>query len=205
MKSAEINAIFSAKVAEFLANGYQINTNTMSGHQGELAKIDFRKGDELIRVVMEQKTIFHDHFTCRGVVLTVGRCTDEYAINTRGFRNATVWTSHLEVIEERTFYQMGDGWSETDWYLEGKDAEEALMKHRERAKIQWAMERNEDRRNRKEYTGEEVKKILLPAVRRHLMRPKMKADRIDKIVRTWKTDHFEYAVTTIGKKLAVLH
>ena len=205
MKSTDINAIFSAKIAEFLANGYQINTNTMSGSQGEVAKVDFRKGDELIRVVLDRKTIFHEHFSCDGIVLTVGRCTDQFALDAQGFRDATIWNSHLEVIEERTFCKMGMRWSDGDWYLEGKEAEEALKKTRERAKLQWNMERNEDRRNRKEYTGEKIKKILLPAVRRHLERPKLKADRIDKIVRVWKENRFEYTVTTIGKKVAILH
>ena len=205
MKSTDINGIFSAKVAEFLANGYQINTNTMSGSQGEVAKVDFRKGDELIRVVLDRKTIFTDHYSCDGIVLIVGRCTDQYAINAEGFRDATVWNSHLEVIEERTFYKMGMRWSDNDWYLEGEEAEEALKKTRERARVQWSMERYEESRNRKEFTGEKIKKILLPAVRRHLERPNLKADQIDKIVRIWKENRFEYTVTTLGMKVAVLH
>ena len=45
MKSTEINAIYAAKISEFLNAGYQINTNTMNGSQGEIAKIDFRKGN----------------------------------------------------------------------------------------------------------------------------------------------------------------
>jgi len=205
MKSTDINAIFSAKVAEFLANGYQINTNTMGGSQGEVAKVDFRKGDELIRVLLDRKTIFNDHFTCDGIVLIVGRCTDPYAVNAQGFRDATIWNSHLEIIEERTFCKMGMRWNDSDWYLEGAEAEEAQKKTRERAKLQWSMERHEESRNRKEYTGEEIKDILLPAVRRHLERPKLKADRIDKIVRVWKENRFEYTVTTLGKKVAILH
>lgn len=205
MKSTDINAIFSAKVAEFLANGYQINTNTMGGSQGEVAKVDFRKGDELIRVLLDRKTIFNEHFTCDGIVLIVGRCTDPYAVNAQGFRDATIWNSHLEIIEERTFCKMGMRWNDSDWYLEGAEAEEAQKKTRERAKLQWSMERHEESRNRKEYTGEEIKNILLPAVRRHLERPKLKADRIDKIVRVWKENRFEYTVTTLGKKVAILH
>ena len=52
MKSAEINAIYAAKAAEYLAAGYTINTNSMNGSQGEIAKIDFRKGDEVIRLML---------------------------------------------------------------------------------------------------------------------------------------------------------
>ena len=206
MKSAEINAIYAAKVAEFLAAGYIINTNSMNGSQGEIAKIDFRKGNEVIRVLLNSETIWGEHFhTADAIVLTVGRCTDERVINTQGFgRDAIIWNERLEVIEKRIFYRMSRRY-DSDWYLEGAEAEEALQKNRERSSARWAMERNEDRRNRKEYSGEEIKKILLPAVRRHLDRPKLKADRIDKIVRIWKENRFEYTVTTLGKKVAVLH
>lgn len=206
MKSAEINAIYAAKVAEFLAAGYQINTNTMDGSQGEIAKIDFRKGDEVIRVMLDKQTIWEEEFrTSDAVVLTVGRCTDERVINTRGFnRDAIIWNNQLEVIEKRIFFWMGRRY-DSDWYLEGEEAREALKKNRERSSVRWNAERNEMRRNRKEYTGEEIKKILLPAVRRHLGKPKMKADRIDKIVRRWENNRLEYTVTTLGKKLVVLH
>ena len=57
MKSSEINAIYAAKVAEFLTAGYTINTQTMNGSQGEIAKIDFRKGNEVIRVLLAKETI----------------------------------------------------------------------------------------------------------------------------------------------------
>ena len=36
MKYADINAIFTAKVAEYIGNGYVINSASMSGHQGEI-------------------------------------------------------------------------------------------------------------------------------------------------------------------------
>lgn len=43
MKHTEIEAIMTAKVNEFITKGYTINATTMSGSQGEIAKIDFRK------------------------------------------------------------------------------------------------------------------------------------------------------------------
>ena len=159
MKSTDINNIFSAKVAEFLANGYQINTNTMSGSQGEIAKVDFRKGDELIRVLLYRKTIWGEDFpTADAIRLTVGRCIDERAIVTGFFRDPIVWNERLEVIEERTFYKMGETYGASDWYLEGKEAEEALKKSYDRSRARWDMERAEDRRIREEYTGDTIKK-----------------------------------------------
>lgn len=43
MKYAEINKIFSATVAQKLAEGFTIYTNTMSGSQGEIAFVNFIK------------------------------------------------------------------------------------------------------------------------------------------------------------------
>lgn len=207
MKSTEINAIYAAKVAEFLAAGYSINTNSMNGSQGEIAKIDFRKGDEVIRVMLSSETIWGDHFrTADAIVLTVGRCTDERVINATGFgRDAIIWNERLEVIEKRTFFQFGRR-RDCDWYLEGKEAEEALERNRQRMHIHWEIERAEDDRTRtKDITSDELKTILIPAVRRHMGKPKMKAERIAKITRRWKENRFEYTITTVGKNLVVLH
>lgn len=207
MKSTEINAIYAAKVAEFLSAGYTINTNSMNGSQGEIAKIDFRKGDEVIRVMLNSETIWGENFrTADAIVLTVGRCTDERVINTKGFgRDAIIWNNNLEVIEKRTFFQFGRR-RDCDWYLEGKEAEEALEKNRQRMHTRWEIERVEEARTRtKEITSDELKAILISAVRRHMSKPKMKAERIAKITRSWKNNRFEYTVTTVGKNTVVLH
>ena len=207
MKSTEINAIYAAKAAEFLAAGYQINTNSMNGSQGEIAKIDFRKGNEVIRVMLNSETIWGEDFrTADAIILTVGRCTDERVINTKTFgREAIIWNERLEVIEKRTFFQIGRR-RDCDWYLEGKEAEEALNLSRQRMHIRYQMERAKEARTAtKDITSDELKKALIPAVRRHLGKPKMKADRIDKIIRTWNENHFVYTITTVGKNKVVLH
>ena len=55
MTRKDLDRIYTAKVTELLAQGYQIHTGTMRGSQGELAHIDLSKGSEIIRVLMEQK------------------------------------------------------------------------------------------------------------------------------------------------------
>jgi len=207
MKSAEINAIYSAKVAEFLTAGYQINTTSMDGSQGEIAKIDFRKGTEVIRIMLTKETIWGENFhTADAVVLTIGRCTDERVINAKGFnRDTIIWNNRLEVIEKRIFFRIGAN-RDSDWYLEGEEAEAAQDTRRDRRHIQYEMERNEEARTRtQDVTSDEIKKILIPAVRRHLGKPKMKVDRIAKVTRIWKETRFEYTVTTVGKNIVRLH
>ena len=44
MKYIDINQRFTAKVAEYIAKGYTINTATMSGSQGEVAHVDLARG-----------------------------------------------------------------------------------------------------------------------------------------------------------------
>lgn len=208
MKSTEINAIYAAKVAELLNAGYTINTNTMDGSQGEIAKIDFRKGDEVIRVVLHRETIWGESFRSNdAIILTVGRCADERVINARGFtRDAIIWNNRLEVIEERTFFVVGERRSE-DWYLEGKEAEKAIAKRRSRWETRYEREWGREEHPRKEYKDEASKKAILPAVRRHLGKPKMKLERIDTVSRSWDKDNhrYEYTVKTVGKNIVKLH
>jgi len=50
---ADLNQIFSDKVAELLRKGYSIDTAHMGGHQGEVAKIFLVKGKDHYVIVMD--------------------------------------------------------------------------------------------------------------------------------------------------------
>ena len=75
MNQNDINRAFTEKVTELIAQGYQINPATMGGSQGEIGKVDLRKGNDIIRVLLTEDGGFRDdpaHFT-----LAIGRCTDK--------------------------------------------------------------------------------------------------------------------------------
>lgn len=97
MKHTEIEAIFTAKVAEFISNGYTINATTMAGSQGEIAKIDFRKGNEIIRVMLATDTEWTDNGTRDMVKFTVGRSTENLANDNRPFdtMGITFWNNRI--------------------------------------------------------------------------------------------------------------
>ena len=97
MKRNELDAIFTAKVNEYLANGYMINTNTMGGNQGEIAHVDFRKDDEVARLLMETEC---DQLDRNVVRITIGRSANQ--INPLQ-ESATIWNGNLEIIEEFVF------------------------------------------------------------------------------------------------------
>ena len=53
VKMQDIAAEATAKVNELLAEGYTFNF-TSAGHQGEYFKVDLTRGDETLRVCIEQ-------------------------------------------------------------------------------------------------------------------------------------------------------
>jgi len=108
MKVAEIDREFTKRVAEWLAKGYIINSTTMGGSQGEVAKVDLTDGKEIIRILIDgfygdedSDYIFH-----KGVEIIVGRVTEN--VTPHSERHDTVWNNHLEVLEETKFYKVGD-------------------------------------------------------------------------------------------------
>ena len=197
MKFAEINAIFTSKVAEYIAKGYTINTNTMAGHQGEIGKIDLRKGNEVIRVLLDTE---HQHFR-EAVVLIVGRNTDERISKSLERESCeAIGNNRLEIIEKRTFWQMQKDYREIDYYLEDEEGQEAIERSRGRHTCE------PDLHPRMDYSNNDaVKAAILPAVRRHLDKPRMKADRIATVIRTWDEGRYNYYVTTKGGSRVTRH
>jgi len=141
MKFAEINKKFTEKVAEYIAKGYYFNTATMSGHQGEVGKVDLTDGKEIIRITLERMSgvegIDERHpFWYRGVELVVGKSAD----NVKPNKNSTmdiIWTNKLEVIYKEQFYQVDDN---ADWYVTRDEAFEAYNLRRERRRSRYTFE-----------------------------------------------------------------
>lgn len=192
MKFAEINAIFTEKVTEMIYNGYVINTMTMGGSQGDIAAVDFRKGEDVIRVRLhkEMHSMVNGKYVWADcIVLTVGRCLDNAVINNvKAQTYLTIWNGELEVLEERTFWQMQDK-RDTDWYIEGDEGFEAI-------------EKNNSRRSELYKVDEIVlngrEKAVLPIVRRRLGKEKYSIKNILKVfkVRNKGENRWEYFVAT---------
>lgn len=159
MKHTEIEAIFTAKVNEFLANGYTINTATMSGSQGEVAKIDFRKGNEVFRVLLEKTTEWTDNGTRDVVILTVGRSTENVIRDDRPFdtMGPTFWNNRMDILEQRKFFQID---TRSDYFIE--DAEE-YDKMRQK---QYRRYRNRDERNARRELPEAARMIAKQFIKR---------------------------------------
>lgn len=111
MNKDDISRIYTAKIAELLSAGYQINPWTMSGSQGEIAKVDLTNGSEIIRVLIETSCEFP---IGEIVTITIGRVVEQ--------DGRTIWNHRLEVCSQIKFAQIAEDYYTT--YDEGVKIEE---------------------------------------------------------------------------------
>ena len=174
MKKQEIRKIYTQKAAELLAAGYTIFPDTMRGHQGEIAHIDFSNGSEILRLLLAK-----DHRYSRDeskyigdtIILTLGKAPDD----TRVYENwdGDIWNQRLEPRFQIEWAEISDGSRRgSDWYTSLEEGVRIQEKRFARYKAQ-------DSRIRKEL-GQAFKSIALKWVRRQ---PRMKSCRLEDIER----------------------
>lgn len=104
MKYIDINKRYTEIVTEYMTKGYTVNTASMSGSQGEIAKIDLTNGTEIIRIRVA--SFYGLRNDVEGIEIIVGKSTDDVKPHSNG-RNETIWDSRLEVVHSERFYQIG--------------------------------------------------------------------------------------------------
>ena len=136
MKYIDINQKFTAKVAEYIAKGYTINTATMNGSQGEVAHVDLTDGKQVVRVLLDSFTEYDSFNSLSGLEIVVGTPADK-VIPYDAARYNTIWNNRLEVIESERFYVLGSSERRSNpFYGTKAEAEqaEALCAERYKAK-----------------------------------------------------------------------
>ena len=158
----EIDSLFTKKVADYIAAGYIINSGTMSGNQGEIGKIDLRKDDTYIRIMLSTSDSWEDG---NRINLTIGCNTDKiYSVNYRAMQN-------LKIIETQSFVQVSE-----NWYVLPEKYPEIVEKRQERAFRRYD--------SKKQYNfNDKAKKIVLAYLRRQ---PNCKTVRFDEIQSVYK-------------------
>ena len=106
MNKDDISRIYTSKIAELLSAGYQINPWTMSGSQGEIAKVDLTNGSEIIRVLIETS---YELPIGEIVTITIGRVVEQGGL--------TIWNHRLKVCSQIKFAQIAEDYYTT--YDEG--------------------------------------------------------------------------------------
>lgn len=139
---ADINRRYTDIVNDYIQSGYDINTSTMSGSQGEIAKIDLTNGTEIVRILIDDETDYHN-LASRYTEIIVGRVTDDIAPDDKNSPR-TVWNNHLEIISEERFYQITESWSKTVYYGTKEEAEEAANLRRFRSDARYISSQEQD-------------------------------------------------------------
>lgn len=192
MKFAAIEAKFTANVAEYIGKGYVINATTMRGAQGEIAKVDFRKGEEVVRVMLG--TEYHygikwDKYNER-VVLTVGRNTEKL----NGSWDI-IWNNKLEVIEREEWVKVHDG-----WYMTVEEAVQANGKAHSRFEAEMDYDNALEAAQSK--TSDKAAQIVLPFARRQRGCKRCKPSDIA-VEKVFNQGRLNYVVTINGKKFTM--
>ncbi|MBQ7895976.1 MAG: hypothetical protein IJ364_05410 [Oscillospiraceae bacterium] len=105
MNYADINKRYTEIVAEYISKGYTFNTISMSGSQGETAKIDLTNGTEIIRVMVD--TFSDWSANVEGIEIIVGRVVDKSVKPHDNSGWNTIWNNQLEVITTERYYRIG--------------------------------------------------------------------------------------------------
>ena len=106
MTNNDVRRIYTQKVSELLAKGYQIHYETMSGSQGELAHIDLSDGNEILRVLLEREGNYGGSYG-NIVRLRVGRCNEDLS------RTHTIWNERLDTLFEIEWDQISGNYYTT--------------------------------------------------------------------------------------------
>lgn len=197
-RSYEIEAIFTEKVQEYIEKGYILSTTTMSGHQGEVAKVDVKKGNEIIRILLTSETVWSDEGTIQQTKLTVGRAQKQVRKHSPFDTMATtIWNNELDIIEESVWYSVD---SSADCFSE--DKAEILAQHKKHME-RWRMrEALRYLKNGKDVKGDKAKQIALAFVRKQRGEKRSKVEDIASI-RRWYSEQYDgmhYAIKMVSGK-----
>lgn len=169
MTKNDIRSIYTQKVTELLAQGYQIHPETMSSSQGEIAHIDLTNGSEILRVLIESRCNYSEAY---GDILTirVGRCTDEISASWH-----TIWNNRLETRSEIKLAKISENFYTT------------LEEGKRMAKVRYSRWCNRKCNDRKEL-GNAYKSIALRWLRRQPRMKSCKLEDIDRMIRRTRSD-----------------
>lgn len=156
--------MFSEKVSEYLNNGWVICPQSMSGHQGEIGKVDVVKGRELVRIWLDNESSYNwsDDTAWYGNIV-VFRVSKWIQSVDRVLPDMTVWMSDLEHIEEYKFYEIFQ-WR-GGWYVDS--LEEALRIQNLRRVRYQATHNSIDRVHKRILTDDKSKTIAASYMKRN--------------------------------------
>ena len=98
---------YSNKVAEYMSKGLRIHVNSMSGSQGEVAKIDLTDGKDVYRISLTRECSYGDFY---GDIyqMTVERFDDMAQEKNLDNFHCTIWNGKGDTVEEKRWFSVGN-------------------------------------------------------------------------------------------------
>lgn len=179
MYRKDIDKIFTDTIKIYLEDGFYIFSNTMGGHQGEIAKVDLYNGKDFRRIYMKHGNEYvnvneYRHMDLDYISIIVGISTDKVSDN----GHEIVWNEHLNVLSERRYYRIGQNWR-SNYFGTKEEAIAAKLKHCDRLMVQ----PNEYfyLNNKTIVFSDEAKKIVLPYMKKQRKCSSITVKQIDKV------------------------
>lgn len=166
MTKQDIRSLFSQKISELHAQGYEFYPDTMAGSQGEIAHVDLTNGSEIVRVLLTREFSHSEDFYGDTVTLRIGKATPDYRVHWE----CMIWNQKLEIRFEIKFAEITE-----DYYVDLKTAAEIQRKRRSR----WeAKDYTQKRGTTREELGTAFKSTALHWLRKQ---PRMKSAKLEDI------------------------
>ena len=184
----DIENIYTNTIMKYINEGYRINCNTMSGSQGEIAKVDLTNDKEIIRIYLFSNMHYEERYLTESISLIVGRNTDRI---TGQMHYDIIWNNHLEIISEQHFYKIGKN---NNYYGTKEEAINATKKSYVRVK-----NRININNNNVFVFPDKAKEIVLPFMRKQYKCKSIKINEIEKVEKIISEGKTFYYVTARGK------
>lgn len=178
MLRKDIDKIFTDTIKIYLEDDFYIFSNTMGGHQGEIAKVDLYNGKDFRRIYMNHGNEYvnvneYRHMDLDYISIIVGISTDKISDN----EHEIVWNEHLNILSERRYYKIGQNWR-SNYFGTKEEAIAAKLKHCDRLKAQ------PDEYfylNKTIVFSDKAKKIVLPYMKKQRKCSSITVKQIDKV------------------------
>ena len=176
MLRKDIENVYTDTIKDYLNKGYRIYYSTMSGSQGEIAKIDLTNDKEVIRILLDSETEhyrehpIHKYMDLDYLTIIVGRNTDK--LRGDSFSDI-IWNEHLELISEIRFYKIGR--RNNSFFGTKQEAIDAMCKYYERFDFRDLYSRDEI------IFSDKAKEIILPWVKRQKKCKSVNIKQIDEV------------------------
>lgn len=184
----DLEQVFTNMVNEYIAKGMTIHVNSMSGSQGEKAKVDLTDGKDVYRIRIERESSHDDEFWGDKMVIIVERHS---GADKKDLDNwDTIWNGRGEEIYRREWFSVSSR-NHKAFVETLEEARECTRKQRDRYKSR----RIKDDGKEIKIIGEDKLTVIRDMCRTHKGYARIKRCHIERLVKDQTSYGTRYVVS----------